>query len=617
MENSVVWAYWGHEPSYHLKRMDSRPSIFALGEWSDEWMKRLRSEECIKKIADDGVNVIYTNFFKGFGLEYEKPEIEKTKELVKIAHKYGIKVLGYCQLNSIYYETFLSEDPDAFQMAAKKPDGSPKPWTITYYRWSTCYNSEKFINYIKSVVDYGLDNVGLDGFHFDNSYIPECCCENCKKDFRSYLKRTVSDPKNVMGIDSFDYVEIPYFEEKPIMNFDPLYFYWLKYRHEKCAEVHNIIFKYVKEKSCNKALILHNPAFPRESIFVYNPEKNGGYCDFVMAENHDNLINKNGEIRTQILAYKLAERFGYKVFESSWRTVKNKGNSSLINTTVDIDTATYPETYFQISYYLSQSMIFGGLIGTPWLMRSTHKGNGMILDSTLQRQTHQKVISYFKQNHKLYMGEPVNKVKVLYSSDNLIGMCRTGLDRFKDVVNRIHNADIPFSIIIKDDIPAIDENQTIVVPELFFADEKTCEYLEQAAKRGCKVLVLGEYNVCNIYGKGKDLNNRDSYKDLFVHKGLEENWELTLKKYAGISIDISCPNIVSEITEDKNGNILVHLLSTEERSPVNFSVVLSGLDGMNPISIHSFEDVKFSIVDEHIEIENFTTMATLKMNKKL
>ena len=90
-----------------------------------------------------------------------------------------------------------------------------------------------------------------------------------------------------------------------------------------------------------------------------------------------------------------------------------------------------------------------------------------------------------------------------------------------------------------------------------------------------------------------------------------------MKKYAGISIDISCPNIVSEITEDKNGNILVHLLSTEERSPVNFSVVLSGLDGMNPISIHSFEDVKFSVVDEHIEIENFTTMATLKMNKKL
>ena len=262
-------------------------------------------------------------------------------------------------------------------------------------------------------------------------------------------------------------------------------------------------------------------------------------------------------------------------------------------------------------------MIFGGLVGTPWLMRSTHKGSEMLQDSPLQRQTHQKVISYFKQNHELYDGEPVNQVKVLYSPDNLLGMCTMGMDELKDVVNRIHNANIPFSMIIKEDIPKIDGKQTIVVPELFFTDAQIREYLGQAAKRGCKVIVLGEYDVCNIYGKARDLTNNTGFEELFIRMKLTEPWEWTVKRYAGIGVNVSSPNIVSEVSKDKEGNILVHLLSTTEHAPINLSLELSGLDGMKPASLHSFEDIKFSVVDDQIKIENFCTMATLKMTKNI
>ena len=183
-----VWAYWGHEPSYHLKRMHSAPSLFALGEWADEWLDRLRSEESIKKAAEAGINIIYTSFFKGFGLAYEKTEMEKTRQVVEIAHRYKIKVLGYCQLESIYYETFLAEDAQAADMASRTHDGRIAIWSNSYYRWRVCYNSERFLVYIKKVIDYGLDEIGLDGFHFDNSYMSNCYCENCKQDFRRYLR---------------------------------------------------------------------------------------------------------------------------------------------------------------------------------------------------------------------------------------------------------------------------------------------------------------------------------------------------------------------------------------------------------------------------------------------
>ena len=75
----VIWAYWGHEPMDHLRRMgNNSESIFSLGECAEPWYIRLHSEEMIEKAAKASINTIYTHFFKGFGLEHEKEEMEKT-----------------------------------------------------------------------------------------------------------------------------------------------------------------------------------------------------------------------------------------------------------------------------------------------------------------------------------------------------------------------------------------------------------------------------------------------------------------------------------------------------------------------------------------------------------
>ncbi|MBO5008192.1 MAG: beta-galactosidase [Clostridia bacterium] len=611
MKENTVWAYWGHEPSYHLKRMHTRPSLFTLGEWSDKWQDRLRTEECIKKAADDGINIIYTNYFKGFGLEYEKEEIEKTKILTEIAHKYNIKVLGYCQLDSIYYETFLAEDSNAKKMAALKPDGTFQIWGDSYYRWSVCYNSKEFTDYIKKVVDYGLSYVGLDGFHFDNSYIGYCYCERCKKDFRKYLEENEKNPKDILGINTFDYIEIPYYEAFPKINHDSLYFLWQKYRQVKCSEVQNEIFAYVKEKSDNKAIILHNPAFPRGSAdylnFGFNPELAGNQCDFILAENHDNLINENGKVTTQIMAYKFGERFKYKVFESSWTIDEEKKDYPAP------DCYTYPKTYFQIAYFLSQSMIYGGLTGTPWLMRSTHNGDELLQDFPLQRETHKKIISYYHDNYKLYDGKPLNYVKVLYSPDNLINMSSSGLDSLKNTVNLIHNENIHFSFVTVDEIPSLSKDQILVLPEVFFADDALCKNLSVAANNGCKIIQTGKFNECNIYGKAKDKTSETNKISDIIRVENDEEIIVKIKAYLTSYINISCQNIVSEVTTDNEGNMLLHLLSTKDRDHENVDIELIGMGNIKNVELYSFENVEFQNDNTTITLNNFKTMATLKI----
>ena len=99
---ATVWTYWNHEPADHLRRMTySNPTVFTTGEWLSDWYERLHGGALIGTVADLGVDTVYCHFFKGFGLAHEQVEMLRTRDFVKLAHARGVKVLGYCQLNSL------------------------------------------------------------------------------------------------------------------------------------------------------------------------------------------------------------------------------------------------------------------------------------------------------------------------------------------------------------------------------------------------------------------------------------------------------------------------------------------------------------------------------------
>ena len=95
--------------------------------------------EEIYKMEELGINTIYTHFYKGSGLVFEKEEMNRTKELTKIAHKYGISVLGYMSMGSIYTENITREIPDVKDMLVIDHNGKYHPTLYDqYYRPRPC-----------------------------------------------------------------------------------------------------------------------------------------------------------------------------------------------------------------------------------------------------------------------------------------------------------------------------------------------------------------------------------------------------------------------------------------------------------------------------------------------
>lgn len=167
----LYWAWWGWEPLAHYRRMGRMVGgVDARSPTIEQWFDRLHSEPLAKQMAGLGINLAVTHFFKGFGLVAERAEQQRTATLVKFAHAHGIKVIGYCQSGSLYYEQFLAEQPRAAEWIKRDEKGELRTWGGAKFRWAPCILSREFRDYMKQAIRVGLQEVGLDGLHFDNDY---------------------------------------------------------------------------------------------------------------------------------------------------------------------------------------------------------------------------------------------------------------------------------------------------------------------------------------------------------------------------------------------------------------------------------------------------------------
>ena len=80
-DGPVVWMGWAHEPDDFLLRRGSAGSGGTYGAWLPKCNRRHHSAELFDKATDLGVNLIYAHYFKGFGLEHERANMEKTREI--------------------------------------------------------------------------------------------------------------------------------------------------------------------------------------------------------------------------------------------------------------------------------------------------------------------------------------------------------------------------------------------------------------------------------------------------------------------------------------------------------------------------------------------------------
>ena len=183
-----VWALW--EPMDLYRRSGSAAGIGdgrATGHWVLKWYERMHSNEILDKLADLGINLVTTHFYKGFGLKAEAEEMARAADFTKRAHERGIRVLGYHQFSTVIYETMKDEVPKLADWIQRTPDGSMRTYGggSTYWRWMACPIHDDFISYLKKVVDKCLIETDMDGVEYDGTAY-DCHCEDCQAAFREY-----------------------------------------------------------------------------------------------------------------------------------------------------------------------------------------------------------------------------------------------------------------------------------------------------------------------------------------------------------------------------------------------------------------------------------------------
>ena len=119
IENGVIDAGGSHEPHLFVVRrggyrLDARESY-----------EKAHSEEVIRRLKEQGVEVFHTHLYKGFGMAAEKPGMEDARRVAAIARRHGLKVDSYIQWNTMMYETFFAEEPRAKDWIQRDSLGRP------------------------------------------------------------------------------------------------------------------------------------------------------------------------------------------------------------------------------------------------------------------------------------------------------------------------------------------------------------------------------------------------------------------------------------------------------------------------------------------------------------
>ena len=412
----LVWCSWCHEPiQFYLRRSAAPASVVGAGRWIPAWYDRIHTREALKRAADLGVNFIYTHFYKGFGLKFEREQMKRTAGLAEIARELGITCVGYCTLPTVYYETIVEELPDIGSCLRRNMDGSIQPYSSAGYRAYVCYNSRRYYEeYYPELIRFGLEEVGLAGFHFDNAGETPCWCGTCRRKFREYLARTQKDP-GLFGLGSWDHVELPGVVGREL---DSVAVEWYRWRRQVCSERHRAVFRLVKERD-PEAIVLYNPGLGRFAAGGYEPLDAPKEADIAFLETSRAITLENGMHITGTAGFKLASLCDIVPLNASW--LREDGAMRV------------HRTWEEIALCCAEQMVFAGNCGAHWLVRPAKKGDRMICDDPEQYRMAERCFSYFRANSSLYAGtKQVSQVCLYYSRDSRLLFP----DRFREEIQR-------------------------------------------------------------------------------------------------------------------------------------------------------------------------------------
>jgi Beta-galactosidase len=319
----VTWLT--HEPLIYLLRR---------GDHSDEEAARydrMVEPENLKRMADAGVKWGRIFFYKGFGLEYEKPHIEKAKRAAETMHALGMKVSVYVA-GTMFTETMYREVPEAESWEERDCWNHWIPYGIKTYRHFACHNQPGFREYMKRVMRVGVQDVKADELAFDQiSLQPEprsCRCARCIEAFAAFLRKRYPNRDAAFrrfALPDVDWIRVNQWDGHESLGEgptelaaidDPVLQEWTRFRCESLASYARDLYDYAKSLNPNVAVSYNMKgmySFNRYWTYaVYHPLF-AGHVDRLSFDTggYDARIDpETGALVSQIRSYKMARKIG-------------------------------------------------------------------------------------------------------------------------------------------------------------------------------------------------------------------------------------------------------------------------------------------------------------------
>jgi hypothetical protein len=325
LTKDVTWL--NHEPPVFLFRrgdhFDDEPERY----------ERMCDPENLKRMAAAGVRFGRIFFYKGFGLEYERPDIERAKHVADVMHQLGMKV-GLYMAGTMFTETLSREIPEARDWEQRDQNNQWVAYGMQTFRHYACPNEPAYREYLQRVLKIGVEELHADEIAFDNIMLqPEpksCRCPRCQKAFRDFLRQrypTREALRRRFGLPDVDWIQVNEWESPAqpdsltALN-DPVLQEWVRFRCESLARHANALYDYVKSLNPNVAVLFNIKGVYSFNRYwanaVYQPLY-AGHVDILAFDTGGygaRLDSGTGALVSQIRSFKMARRLGASCEES-------------------------------------------------------------------------------------------------------------------------------------------------------------------------------------------------------------------------------------------------------------------------------------------------------------
>jgi len=317
LNQGITWLT--HEPlDFLLRRGDH------FDDEPDNYQKMCDPDN-LKRMAAAGIRYGRIYFYKGFGLEYEKADMEQAKRTAALMHQLGMKVDLYVG-GTMFTETLYHELPEAKNWEQRDQNNQWVPYGIQTYRHYACPNEPAYRDYLKKALKYAVEEVHADQISFDNIMLqpePESCrCPRCLAAFHEFLRQRYPTPAAVQrrfGLPNVDWIvpnewsSATQPDELNVLD-DPVLQEWVRFRCESLANYSNDLHDYVKSLSPNVSVLLNIKGVYSFNRYwanaVYHPLYAGrvDVMSFDTSGYDARIDDRTGALVSQIRSYKVARQ---------------------------------------------------------------------------------------------------------------------------------------------------------------------------------------------------------------------------------------------------------------------------------------------------------------------